>query len=268
MSEKIRKLSNFEIETISKIVGECMTGSQMNSIFQECGVSGTSSESTKWKRIYYTFLERQEKDGSSNLFFHFIKLSLSPVRFVSGNNKSYDDILREINKPLMLIGFQITQEGKLIKVPSATTISEVERRTRSLVNELQKRNIHSDVMKCCKEEYLQENYFHAIFEAAKSLSEKVRNLTGIQDDGSALFEAVFSNKNPRLAVNTLQTSSEKNMQNGLKEMLNGITHMIRNVTAHELKFKWIVNEQDAIDVLTIISFLHNQLDMCIVVPQY
>lgn len=68
----------------------------------------------------------------------------------------------------------MTNEGKLLKVQAATTISEVERRTRNLVSELQKRHIHQDVIKCCKEEYLQENYFHAVFEAAKSLSEKVR----------------------------------------------------------------------------------------------
>jgi len=38
----------------------------------------------------------------------------------------------------MLIGLQMTNEGKLLKVQAATTISEVERRTRNLVSELQK----------------------------------------------------------------------------------------------------------------------------------
>ncbi len=135
------------------------------------------------------------------------------------------------------------------------------------MSELQKRHIHHDVIKCCKEEYLQENYFHAIFEAAKSLSEKVREKTGILDDGSSLFNTAFSVSNPKLAINSLQTSSEKNIQNGLKEMLNGVTHMVRNVTAHELKIKWVVDEQEAIDILTTISFLHKQLDECFVVPQ-
>ena len=69
---------------------------------------------------------------------------------------------------------------------------EVERRTRNLVSELQKRHIHQDVIKCCKEEYLQENYFHAVFEAAKSLSEKVREKTGMQEDGSNLFNNAFA----------------------------------------------------------------------------
>ena len=107
-----------------------------------------------------------------------------------------------------------------------------------------------------------------MFEAAKSLSEKVREKTGIQDDGSALFNTAFSVNDPRLALNSLQTSTERNLQNGLKEMLNGVTHMVRNVTAHELKIKWVVNEQDAIDILTTISFLHKQLDECFVVPQH
>ena len=268
MAEKIRKLANSEVEVLSRIVAECMTGSQMNEIFRECGVRDTSNESTKWKRIYYTFLARQEIDGSSNAFLNFIKKSLKPVRFINGQNGDYDEILLEINKPLMLIGLQMTNEGKLLKIEAATTILEVERRTRDLVSELQKRHIHQDVIKCCKEEYLQENYFHAIFEAAKSLSEKVREKTGMQDDGSNLFNNAFAVNNPRLAINSLQTPSERNAQNGLKEMLNGVTHMVRNVTAHELQIKWIVNEQDAIDILTTISFLHKQLDECFVVPQH
>ena len=268
MAERIRKLTNSEVEVLARIIADTMTGSQMNEIFQECGVQDVSNESTKWKRIFYTFQAKQEIDGSSNAFLNFIKKSLNPVRFVSGKNGDHEAILAEINKPLLLMGLEMTNEGKLIKAVAATTISEVERRTRSLVSELQKRHIHADVVKCCREEYLQENYFHAVFEAAKSLSEKVREKTGLQEDGSALFNAAFSVNNPRLALNTLQTSTERNLQNGLKEMLNGVTHMVRNVTAHELKIRWVVNEQDAIDILTTISFLHKQLDECFAIPQH
>lgn len=268
MAERIRKLTNSEVEVLARIIADTMTGSQMNEIFQECGVQDVSNESTKWKRIYYTFLARQEQDGASNSFLNFIKKSLKPVRFISGQNGNYDEILLEINKPLMLIGLQMTNEGKLLKVQAATTISEVERRTRNLVSELQKRHIHQDVIKCCKEEYLQENYFHAVFEAAKSLSEKVREKTGMRRMVQIYLIMLLQLIILRLAINSLQTPSEKNAQNGLKEMLNGVTHMVRNVTAHELKIKWIVNEQDAIDILTTISFLHKQLDESFVVPQH
>lgn len=49
-----------------------------------------------------------------------------------------------------------------------------------------------------------------MFEVAKSLSEKVREKTGLQEDGFALFNTAFSVNNPRLALNALQTSTEKN----------------------------------------------------------
>ena len=48
-------------------------------------------------------------------------------------------------------------------------------------------------------------------------------------------------------------------------MLKGINSMVRNVTAHEAKIKWVVNEDDAVDILSTISFLHKNLDECQVI---
>ena len=73
--------------------------------------------------------------------------------------------------------------------------------------------------------------------------------------------------NPYIAFNKLQTSSEKNQQNGLKEMLCGMVHMVRNVTAHELRIRLDINEKDAVDILTQISYLHKLLDECVAVPR-
>lgn len=263
----IRKMSNSELEALSRALGEGCTGSELTMILNDCGIRDNSGESTKWRRIFAVFTDRQEQDGNSNAFLLFIQKSLAPVRFINMNHNQYEELLFNVNRVLMFMGLEISKEGKIGLVNVATTITEVERRTQNLKRELEKRVIHKDVLACCKVEYLQENYFHAIFEAAKSLSEKVRNFTGIKEDGSALFNTAFSVSNPRLALNSLQTSSERNQQNGLKEMLHGVTHMVRNVTAHEMKYKWILNEQDAIDILTTISFLHKQLDECIMVPQ-
>lgn len=55
MAERIRKLTNSEVEVLARIIADTMTGSQMNEIFQECGVQDVSNESTKWKRIFYKF---------------------------------------------------------------------------------------------------------------------------------------------------------------------------------------------------------------------
>jgi uncharacterized protein (TIGR02391 family) len=59
-------------------------------------------------------------------------------------------------------------------------------------------------------------------------------MSGLSSDGAELFQMAFSIKDPYIAYNSLQTSSEKNQQNGLKEMLCGVIHMVRNVTANSL----------------------------------
>lgn len=51
-------------------------------------------------------LPQKEVDGSSNAFLNFIKKSLNPVRFVSGNNGDHEAILAEINKTLLLMGLR------------------------------------------------------------------------------------------------------------------------------------------------------------------
>ncbi len=50
-------------------------------------------------------------------------------------------------------------------------------------------------------------------------------------------------------------------------ILKGITSMACNVTAHAPKIKWIIEESEGIDILMTISFIHKNLDNCIVVPK-
>lgn len=114
---------------------------------------------------------------------------------------------------------------------------------------------HPEVLKCCRDELLAQDYFHAVQEAAKSLCDRVRTMSGLTTDGATLFN------------NSLRTSSEQNQQNGLKKMLCGVIHMVRNVTTHEVRIHWDVNEKDAVDILTQISYLHKMLDVCITVPR-
>ena len=51
-------------------------------------------------------------------------------------------------------------------------------------------------------------------------------------------------------------------------MLCGVISMVRNVTAHELRAKWFVSEDEALDILLVISFLHKKLDQCVKVSRH
>jgi uncharacterized protein (TIGR02391 family) len=122
------------------------------------------------------------------------------------------------------------------------------------------------VLRFCKAELLQENYFHAVFEATKSVADKIREKAGLTSDGADLVEKAFGlgqTNTPKLALNTLQTESEQSEHKGFANLLKGMFGMFRNVTAHVPKIKWTINEEDAIDSLTLASLLHRKLDKCV-----
>lgn len=267
MSQQAQCFNRGQIEALSKVLGDYMTGSEISKLLCQCGIDDNSNQSTKWRRLDYCFIERQNKDQSPNAILRFVEETLQPVLFMSEPDK-YEAFRADVNQVLLTSGLEMQRDGKLRFSPVATTIDEAKRRTQNLERMLRQRYVHECVLKYCKEELLQENYFHAIFEATKSLSDRVRELTSLSLDGYKLFDEAFRISNPYLAMNRLQTSSEQNQQNGLHQMLNGITSMVRNVTAHEPKIKWLISEPDAVDILCTISFLHKQLDQCIVVPHF
>ena len=174
----------------------------------------------------------------------------------------YQFILEELNKILLLLGCEINPSGKLTEKVKATTLEEVDRRVNSLKKKLYDRNIHSEVTKYCIKDYLRKDYFDAVFEATKGLAERVREISGLNSDGNELFQSAFATKDPYIVLNMLATESEKNEYNGLKELLMSLFHLVRNPMAHTPKINWKQNENEALDILTIISFAHKYLDTC------
>lgn len=266
MTAHPQNFSFSSITAMSKILGDSLSGSDITALFQECRLNDNSGHSTKWRRLEYTLSERQKIDGSPNAILRFIKEAVNPVRFIN-KQSNYDLLLIEMNKIFLMSGLKIEKDGAIRLIPAENTISEVKRRYSSLIVRLRERDTHPAIYKYCNEELFAENYFHVIFEAVKSLSDRVREITELTEDGSDLYNKAFSIKDPWIALNKLETETERNQQNGLKEMLSGIYHLIRNVTAHETKIKWVVEEESAIDILMVISLLHKYLDQCFKVPR-
>jgi len=74
-----------------------------------------------------------------------------------------------------------------------------------------------------------------------------------------LIEFVFSS-NPILIINKYQSSSDKNEHLGFCNILKGLCGMFRNPVAHEPKIDWNISEQDALEILGMISYCHRRLD--------
>lgn len=199
--------------------------------------------------------------------YAFLEKALNPVAFTDEKNRDkYNYLIEGVNKALLLAGLEITREGKLVEVVQAKTLEEVDRRVNSLRLQLYNRAIHDEVQKYCIKDYLQKDYYDAVFEAAKGLAERVRQITGLTTDGGTLFQTAFSKNDPYLFFNSMQTDSEKSEFTGLKELLESIFHLVRNPAAHTPKVNWKVDEAKALDILTLISFAHKYLDECYKMP--
>ncbi|MET0502147.1 MAG: TIGR02391 family protein [Candidatus Binatia bacterium] len=63
-----------------------------------------------------------------------------------------------------------------------------------------------------------------------------------------------------ISSNSLRTETHKSEQRGLMNLFVGMFGTFRNVMAHGEKLTWDVTEQDALDLLTLVSMLHRRLD--------
>lgn len=265
MKKKIEPLSANIIEGISKILGDTnsgLTGSEINHMLRQSRLKNPDPTTTKWKRIYNSFVEFQYRNKTSNNIFTFILNATDPSRFIN-KSQLFNEQRDKLNQQLSFVGFQISEEGKLQKVRIAKTIDEAEQRANQLRTKLEKRGAHNEIFKYCKAELLSNNYFHTVFEAVKSIAERIRNKSQLLKDGSALIDEAFSISNPRIRINNLSNETMKSEHKGFANLIKGVFGMFRNTTAHAPKITWNITEEDALDILSTISLIHRKLDKAI-----
>ncbi|HHY27927.1 MAG TPA: hypothetical protein GX523_14515, partial [Desulfitobacterium dehalogenans] len=73
------------------------------------------------------------------------------------HREKYNFILEETNKVLLLVGLEVTKEGRIIQVVQAKTLDEADRRVNNLKKQHYNRAIHDEVKKYCIEDYLRKD---------------------------------------------------------------------------------------------------------------
>lgn len=263
----IKNIDLGSLESICKILGDTnngISGTEISKYLAETSIKDPQLNSTKWKRLYDALSTKQSEDRCSNNILAFIKYVLRPSRHIH-RKEWFKNIRTELNYVLSFEGFELTESGDIRETNKVKTFSEAEERAQNLRKTLLDRKIHSDILTFCKAELLVDNYFHAVFEATKSIAEKIRIKTNLTADGSELVDQAFSYKGkiPYLALNNLTTESHESEQKGFMNLLKGVFGTFRNTTAHAPKITWEVNEQDALDTLSMISLIHRKLDKAI-----
>jgi uncharacterized protein (TIGR02391 family) len=214
---------------------------------------------TKWHRLFNALSAEEERAGNAKSTLNFIHYVLAPARYV-GKLQVFEQRRSIVNVTLAFVGLYFREDGRFARVSAASTLGEAEMRASRLRSALQSRSVHSDVMRFCRAELLQDNYFHAVLEATKSVAQKIRDKSGLGTDAVELVDRALGGVAPILRMNSFATDSDRSEQSGLVNLLKGLFGVFRNSTAHVPKIAFPMSEEDALDLLSLASYAHRRID--------
>jgi uncharacterized protein (TIGR02391 family) len=248
------------IEEVCKVLGDAVKGDQIPNLIAPLKVpEEPGGPGTKWKRLFNVVVARQNKSQDGKALVRLVMEVMTPVRFDS--TAEFEAVRTRVNERLLLSGFEVRKDGVVVTVRAARTVEEAQQRADDLRAELVRRDVHPDVLAFCRAELMQQNYFHAVLEASKSVADKLRNLTSTTGDGSPLVDALcFPAATPRVRFNSLATEWERSEQTGIATLMKGLFSTFRNPAAHAPRVAWATSRSDALDMLTLTSMLHRRLD--------
>jgi len=111
--------------------------------------------------------------------------------------------------------------------------------------------------------YKNKQYAIAADQGAKIYCEVIRELTGLELDGTKLVNLAFSDKEPNIIVADISTETGRNIQNGQRSLSSGVMESFRNPAAH-MPLDQLVpdkySELDCLNILSLVSYLLERVD--------
>jgi uncharacterized protein (TIGR02391 family) len=262
---RIPPFNSSQLEAACKVLADTtngLKGDEIGHILADMKVSDPDAGGTKWKRLFNALAQAQNKHQVGNHLIMFINRAMKPIRYTSAP-ELFAWRRNGLNVVLSFCGYNIREDGQVGHTTVESTLAGALARAGRLHSLLEARSTHAEVFKYCRAELLEDNYFHAVFEAIKGLAQRLRDLSGLGTDGADLVNTALSTKLPVLALNSLNTETELSEQKGIANLMVGLFGAIRNPTAHSPKLTWAMPEQDAIDMFALVSFLHRKLDTAV-----
>ncbi|PJI95473.1 uncharacterized protein (TIGR02391 family) [Acidovorax sp. 69] len=236
-----------------------LTGPEIGYILAEIKVPDLDAGNTKWKRLFNALVAVQNDKQIGNYLVLFVNLAMDPARYVSKPD-IFDWRRDGLNVALAFAGYGVNERGQVVHTTRETTLTGARARAGRLKSNLEARGTHQEVFAYCRAELLEDNYFHAVFEATKGLADRIRKLSGLSSDGAELVNEAFSVKAPLIRLNSLESETQRSEQKGVANLLVGLFGAVRNPLAHAPKANWPMPEQDALDVFALVSYVHRKLD--------
>ena len=245
-----------------------LTGGEISRLLTMLCISDVSPGASKRDRLWSALMTKQQADTASNCIIRFINQAMAPARYLQDPAR-FEALKDGLAEPLVLVGLRVNDHGQVARAKAtAATLDDVAKLANRLRTELRRRNVHADVLLYCEEELLRKSMFHAVFEAAKGVSERLRQLSGSTLDGAELVDHCFSARAgiPIVRINSFRTDSEASEHRGFANLLRGVFGTFRNPPAHTPRATggWSITESDALDLFSMLSLLHRRLDNALI----
>jgi uncharacterized protein (TIGR02391 family) len=255
MTHKLDPFQLPALEQLSKII-DVHSGTEITDLFRKAGIEGISHDgSTKWRFLYRTFEELQKKHGAHEIL-KFLQTVCNPQEYFDNPNM-HRHILDQINDVLSFYGIKINDKG--IATLSEEKIETIPKRESEDAQLFHKRSYHSEIVKHAREQFKHGHYFDAVDECCKAFTKYVSEKSQLDKHGVDLMSSALSPKGP-LKLNAQKTETERNEQEGLMHMCMGLMKSIRNTVEHEPQLERKISRDDALDILSWVSFLYKQID--------
>ncbi len=250
-----RPITGMTLEEIARAIGDTYSGSQLPRYLRDEGIPEEfvppAVAGSKWEYVLEV-LEGLHDGGSA------ARRALR--EFLGGwlEGRHHMPPRRDIQKRILaLLGQQgwHVGEGRLVigerVYDAAGALTPLGRDARIAA-------LHADVRQAA-DRYLESGHMEvAIFEAFKAINNRVKAMTGLDEDGSKLMTHAFATENPRIILADLSTETGKNIQAGFRFLFMGAVQGIRNPDAHE-QFRPL-DDEEALEKLAFASMLIRRLD--------
>ena len=249
------------LNQISELIKDFISNRDIDQLLGSSNIENINPRGSKRDRIFDALLKQQRQDKCANIILRFVENVLNPSRY--NDELKFQRDRESINSKLLFEGLEIGEDGKARIVTKAKTVSEALNRSQKIKRKIGELNIHCEVIRFCEEEWLKDNYFHAILEITKSVAEKLRQLSGYNTDGTELVDNCFGlgkESKPMLAFNQLISPSEKSEHTGFANFIKGFFSMYRNPKAHNPKINENTQLNELTEVLLIASIVYRKLE--------
>ncbi len=118
--------------------------------------------------------------------------------------------------------------------------------------------LHPEVVTVCEQLFRDGHRAAAVFEAAKALNNRVKNMSGLTGDGAGMMGVAFKKDEPSIVLADLTTQTGKDIQVGYRFLFMGSQQAIRNPPAHEPFGE--MDDDEAFELLGLASHLMRRLD--------